>query len=34
VSEIVNEITPNGRIDPGSDDIVAKAMEILQRGGR
>jgi uncharacterized protein YidB (DUF937 family) len=32
--EIVNEITPNGRIDPGSDDIVAKAMEILQRGGK
>jgi uncharacterized protein YidB (DUF937 family) len=32
--EIVNEITPNGRVDPGSDDIVAKAMEILQRGGR
>ena len=32
--EIVNEITPNGRVDPGSDDIVAKAMEILQRGGK
>ena len=32
--EIVNEITPNGRVDSGSDDIVAKAMEILQRGGK
>ena len=32
--EIVNEITPNGRIDAGSDDVVAKAMEILQRSGR
>ena len=32
--EIVNEITPGGRIESGSDDIVAKAMEILQRAGK
>ncbi len=32
--EIVNEVTPRGSVEPGSDDIVAKAMEILQRGGR
>jgi uncharacterized protein YidB (DUF937 family) len=32
--EIVNEMTPNGRIEPGSDDVVAQAMEILQRAGK
>jgi uncharacterized protein YidB (DUF937 family) len=32
--EVVNEITPNGRIEPGSDDVVARAMEILQRAGK
>jgi len=32
--EVVNEMTPHGRIEPGSDDVVAKAMEILQRAGR
>jgi len=32
--EIVNEMTPQGRIEPGSDDVVARAMEILQRAGK
>jgi len=32
--EIVNEMTPHGRIEPGSDDVVARAMEILQRAGK
>jgi len=32
--EVVNEITPHGRVEPGSDDVVARAMEILQRGGK
>lgn len=32
--EIVNEMTPHGRIEPGSDDVVAQAMEILQRAGK
>jgi uncharacterized protein YidB (DUF937 family) len=32
--EIVNEMTPQGRIEPGSDDVVAQAMEILQRAGK
>jgi uncharacterized protein YidB (DUF937 family) len=32
--EVVNEMTPRGRIEPGSDDVVAKAMEILQRAGK
>jgi uncharacterized protein YidB (DUF937 family) len=32
--EVVSDMTPNGRIEPGSDDIVAQAMEILKRGGK
>jgi uncharacterized protein YidB (DUF937 family) len=32
--EIVNEITPNGRVESSGDDVVARAMEILQRGGK
>jgi len=32
--DIVNEVTPRGSVESASDDIVAKAMEILQRGGR
>jgi len=32
--DLVNEITPNGRVEAQSDDIVARAMEILQRGGK
>jgi uncharacterized protein YidB (DUF937 family) len=32
--EVVNEMTPQGRIESGSDDVVARAMEILQRAGK
>ena len=32
--EVVNEMTPQGRIEPGSDDVVTRAMEILQRAGK
>ena len=32
--EVVNEMTPQGRVEPGSDDVVARAMEILQRAGK
>jgi uncharacterized protein YidB (DUF937 family) len=32
--EVVNEMTPHGHIEPGSDDVVAQAMEILQRAGK
>jgi uncharacterized protein YidB (DUF937 family) len=32
--EVVNEMTPGGSIEPGSDDIVAQAMEILRRSGK
>ena len=32
--EIVNEITPQGRVEPGSDDAVTRALEILERNQR
>jgi uncharacterized protein YidB (DUF937 family) len=32
--DIVNEITPQGRVEPGSDDAVTRALEILERNQR
>lgn len=29
--EVVNEITPQGRVEPASDDVVTRALEILER---
>ena len=32
--EVVNGLTPEGAVRPDSDDVVSRALEILQRGGR
>lgn len=32
--ELVNEITPQGRVEPASNDVVARALEILERNQR
>jgi uncharacterized protein YidB (DUF937 family) len=32
--EVVNEMTPQGRVEPGSDDVVSRALEILERRQR
>ncbi len=32
--EVVNEITPQGRVDSGADDVVARTLEILERNRR
>lgn len=32
--EVVNEMTPQGRVEAGSSDVVTRALEILQRGQR
>ncbi len=32
--EIVNQMTPQGRVETGSDDVVAQALEMLQRSRR
>ena len=32
--EVVNQITPHGRVESGGDDLVARALEELERGRR
>jgi uncharacterized protein YidB (DUF937 family) len=32
--EVINQITPHGQVESGSDDLVARALEDLQRSGR
>jgi len=32
--EVVDRMTPQGSVPPDSDDLVNRALEILQRGGR
>ena len=32
--EVVNQMTPKGSVPDNSDDVVSRALEILQRGGR
>jgi uncharacterized protein YidB (DUF937 family) len=32
--EVINEMTPKGQVEPGSDDMVARALEILERNRR
>jgi uncharacterized protein YidB (DUF937 family) len=32
--EVVNHMTPQGSVPGDSDDVVARALDILQRGGR
>lgn len=32
--DLVNEMTPQGRVDPASNDVVARALEILERNQR
>jgi uncharacterized protein YidB (DUF937 family) len=32
--DVVNQMTPKGSVPNDSDDVVSRALEILQRGGR
>ena len=32
--EVINEMTPQGRVETGSDDVVSRALEILERNQR
>ena len=32
--EVVNQMTPHGRVESGGDDLVARALEELERGRR